>query len=105
MASDGGVFVGRREVLEVVREELALATHGPRLVWIEGEPGIGKTSVVRAALSEVEDRQVVAAAAAEEERELSFSVLDQLNRGLAGSAAQSWPALGSARAGAAPLAV
>ena len=82
MAGGGDVFVGRHDVLAVIAEELSSAMSGPRLVWVEGEPGIGKTSVLRTALSERNDRWTVWAAGVEDERELPFSVIDQLGRGL-----------------------
>ena len=63
MAGGGDVFVGRHDLLAVIAEELSSAMSGPRLVWVEGEPGIGKTSVLRTALSERNDRWTVWAAA------------------------------------------
>ncbi len=105
MARDGEVFVGRHDVLRLLAEELSSATGGPRLVWLEGESGIGKTSVLRTALSDAPERRTIWAWGVEEERELSFSVIDQLGRGLAALSGRPTPFSAGVRAGADPLAV
>ncbi len=37
-------FVGRRLELAALSDELRDAADEPRLVWVEGEPGVGKTA-------------------------------------------------------------
>jgi DNA-binding SARP family transcriptional activator len=45
---DGGVFVGREEALRQLTEALAAAEAGRgRVVTVSGEPGVGKTSLLR----------------------------------------------------------
>ena len=105
MARGGEVFVGRHDVLRSLAEELSSVTGGPRLVWLEGESGIGKTSVLRTALSDAPERRTIWAWGVEEERELSFSVIDQLGRGLAALSGRPTPFSAGVRAGADPLAV
>ena len=105
MARGGEVFVGRHDVLRLLADELSSATGGPRLVWLEGESGIGKTSVLRTALSDAPEQRTIWAWGVEEERELSFSVIDQLGRGLAALSGRPTPFSAGVRAGADPLAV
>lgn len=94
MAGGSEVFVGRREELAALAAELDLGAEGPRLVWVEGEAGVGKTSLVRAAVARAgEGRRAVWAAGAEEEQGLPFGVTDRLARGLAaglGPAVRPW---------------
>ena len=48
-------FVGRERELAWLREQLAMAANGEaRLALIEGEPGVGKTSLVREFLTEAD---------------------------------------------------
>ena len=77
-------FVGRDEALAVLGEELAAAAGGPRIVWVEGEAGIGKTSLVRRFLAGAgaSTHVVVWVSAAEEECSLAFGVIDALGREL-----------------------
>ena len=79
-----GVFVGRDDAMAAMDEELLAAAEGnPRVVWIEGEAGIGKTSLLRQFLATARDgRHVVWASAAEEERSLAFGLVDQVAAGL-----------------------
>src|SRR5262245_9402401 len=104
MGSGGEIFVGREGVLGVIAEELSAAMAGPRLLWVEGEPGIGKTSLLRAALSDATERWTVWAAGVEEEQERSFGVIDQLARGLAAASGRATPFATGVRDGADPFA-
>lgn len=91
MADGREVFVGRREALAALRTELGLGLGGPRVVWVEGEAGVGKTSLVRAALAQAGRRRVVWAAGVEEEQGMAFGVLGHLVRDLgAGPGAPLW---------------
>jgi DNA-binding NarL/FixJ family response regulator/tetratricopeptide (TPR) repeat protein len=70
-------IVGREvELLKVRRMLDALDEGHPSCLTVEGEPGIGKTHLLRALGAEAEDRGhvVLSGAAAEFERELPFSV-------------------------------
>jgi DNA-binding CsgD family transcriptional regulator/tetratricopeptide (TPR) repeat protein len=49
---DGDGFVGRTEELEVIAGLVEMAATGrPRVVWVEGEAGSGKTALVRRAVA------------------------------------------------------
>lgn len=76
-------FVGRKEALTTLQEELRFATGGAsRIVWIEGDPGMGKTSLLRFFLGDHDaGRPVSWAAGAEEERLLPFGLINQLTSG------------------------
>jgi Cdc6-like AAA superfamily ATPase len=66
-----GVFVGRREELELVSSALEAAREGqPRILVIEGEGGIGKTAFVRQALARAPDVVVLEASGDESETSL-----------------------------------
>src|SRR4051812_12276038 len=77
------VFVGRGEALAVLRTELGVAAAGSaRIVWIEGDAGMGKSSLVRRFLDATDEGLVVVwAGGAEEERLLPFGVVGQLGLG------------------------
>lgn len=77
-------FVGRRDAIAALGDELDAAAAGSsRIVWVEGEAGIGKTTLIRRFLGDVgPDHLVVWAAGAEEERLLRFGLLAQLAAGL-----------------------
>jgi DNA-binding CsgD family transcriptional regulator len=75
------VFVGRVAELAQLAEIVARARAGvPWLVGIGGEPGTGKTSLVRRALAGVPDLKVLPARAAQAETELEFGLAGQLLR-------------------------
>jgi DNA-binding CsgD family transcriptional regulator len=53
------VFVGRSRALGVLTEELRRVTGGePRILWVVGESGIGKTALVRRGLERAPHRRV-----------------------------------------------
>jgi DNA-binding SARP family transcriptional activator/tetratricopeptide (TPR) repeat protein len=71
-------LVGRDEVLTTLGRHLARAQQdGPLLVWIEGEPGIGKTRVVTEFLRPLvtQNAVVVWLACREFERDIPYAVL------------------------------
>jgi hypothetical protein len=72
--------VGREKVREVANDFLAGAREGPRGLLVEGEAGIGKTAVWRAALDEAAAQRyrVLACVAEQAEARLSFAGLSDL---------------------------
>jgi DNA-binding CsgD family transcriptional regulator/tetratricopeptide (TPR) repeat protein len=73
------VFVGRQAELDVVSRALEAVRGGqPQIVWIEGEPGIGKTAFVRRCLSEADGLVVVEASGDESELTFEYGVVSQL---------------------------
>ena len=77
--SAGGV-VGRKEELELLREFLADTVAAPLALLLEGEPGIGKTTLWTAAVESARERsyRVLACRAAGAEAQLSFAALGDL---------------------------
>lgn len=74
-----GSFVGRQAELASLSSALqAASTAGPQIVWIEGEPGIGKTALVRQFLSGCDDAVVLEASGDETEAALEYGVVSQL---------------------------
>ncbi len=75
----GGVFVGRQAELEIVLQAMEAARAGrPQIVWIEGEPGIGKTAFARRCLATLEDVVILEASGEESETTLDYGVVLQL---------------------------
>ena len=76
------VFVGRAAELARVAEVFARVEAGqPWLVAIEGDPGVGKTSLARRCLAEAErSLRVLSARAGQAEADLDFGIVDQLLR-------------------------
>ncbi len=74
-----GVFVGRQAELDVMSRALEGArASDPQIVWIEGEPGIGKTAFVRQFLASAEDIVTLEVSGDETEATLDFGVLSQI---------------------------
>jgi DNA-binding CsgD family transcriptional regulator/tetratricopeptide (TPR) repeat protein len=74
-----GVFVGRQAELEILSGALAAARASePQIVWIEGEPGIGKTAFLRRFLANLEGATVLQASGEESETTLEYGVALQL---------------------------
>jgi ATP/maltotriose-dependent transcriptional regulator MalT len=72
-------FVGRRRELGVLQQALADAASGiPRLVLVEGDAGIGKTTLVRTFLQRNPDVAHVWASGDETELSLRLGVVDQI---------------------------
>src|SRR5689334_15904567 len=81
------VFVGRAAELDVLHGALAEARAGTsRVVWIEGDAGAGKTTLIRRFLADThansETGLVVSASGDDSEEGLPFGVLQQLARAL-----------------------
>ncbi len=73
------VFVGRDDELASLSGALRGAlTAGPQIVWVEGEPGIGKTALLRQFLSTTDGAAVLAASGDESEVALEYGVVSQL---------------------------
>ncbi len=82
------VFVGRLPELAVLRAALAGARAGePHVVLIQGEAGIGKSSLVSEFVAGQRGVPVVAASGEEAEAFLPYGVVQQLGAGAAGVAA------------------
>jgi DNA-binding CsgD family transcriptional regulator len=75
------VLLGRDEELAAVRRTVGEARAGRSGVLVlEGEPGIGKTSLLRRAIAEAEDVRVLRAQGVESEAELAHAGLHELLR-------------------------
>ncbi len=73
------MFVGRDAELGVLSAAMRSARASiPRIVWIEGEPGIGKTAFIRRFLRSVDDVVVLEASGEESESTLDYGVVAQL---------------------------
>jgi DNA-binding NarL/FixJ family response regulator len=82
------VFVGRAPELARVAEVVARVKAGqPWLVAVEGDPGMGKTSLARRCLAQAPELRVLSARADQAETDLDFGIVDQLLRA-AGDVAQ-----------------
>jgi DNA-binding CsgD family transcriptional regulator len=85
---DSTRLVGRDPELALLREQLDRARAGEaRIVFVRGEAGIGKTSLVRHALSASAADAVVAVSGEQAERDVAYGVVDQLMAGLGAPAA------------------
>jgi DNA-binding CsgD family transcriptional regulator/tetratricopeptide (TPR) repeat protein len=101
-----GVFVGRQPELRVVSGALEAArAAAPQIVWIEGEPGIGKTAFLRRFLATTEDVVVLDASGEESETTLDFGVVSQLAARASASAAAALDELTSTPTPASPFSV
>ncbi|HYB48102.1 MAG TPA: AAA family ATPase, partial [Streptosporangiaceae bacterium] len=90
------VFVGRGEELARVAEVVSRVEAGqPWLVAVEGEPGMGKTSLARRCLAQAPGLRVLWARADQAETDLDFGIVDQLLRA-AGDAVSTVPSTGGA---------
>jgi DNA-binding NarL/FixJ family response regulator len=80
------VFVGRSAELARVAEVVARVEAGqPWLVAIEGDPGMGKTSLARRALAQALGLTVLSARGDQAETDLDFGLVDQLFRAAGGA--------------------
>jgi predicted ATP-dependent serine protease len=74
-------FVGRQPELTALRAELATIRSGrPRVVLLEGSPGIGKTALLDRVLDDEPDLTVLRATGEQWEAFVAFGVVDQLMR-------------------------
>jgi DNA-binding CsgD family transcriptional regulator len=75
------VFVGRLAELALVAEVLTRVEAGePWLVAVEGDPGVGKTTLARRFLAQASGLKVLSARADQAETDLDFGIIDQLFR-------------------------
>jgi DNA-binding CsgD family transcriptional regulator len=99
------VFVGRAAELAWVAEVLTRVEAGqPWLVAIEGDPGMGKTTLVRRCLAQANGLKVLSARGDQAETYLDFGIVDQLLRA-AGDAVPAVPSTGQAAPAASSFAV
>jgi DNA-binding CsgD family transcriptional regulator len=90
------VFVGRAAELARVAEVITRVVAGqPWLVAVEGDPGMGKTTLARRCLAQVPGLKVLSARADQAETDLDFGLVDQLLRA-AGDAVPMVPPAGGA---------
>jgi DNA-binding CsgD family transcriptional regulator len=76
-------FVGRQSELRVLEERLAEARTGhPQMVYVEADPGAGKSTLVSHFLGGLTDAAVLEAGGDEEETLLTYGIVDQLRPGL-----------------------
>jgi DNA-binding CsgD family transcriptional regulator len=88
------VFVGRAaEIARVAEVMTRVAAGQPWLVAVEGDPGVGKTTLVRHCLAGIDGLRTLSARAAEAEADLDFGLVDQLLRA-AGSDSPAFPVSG-----------
>ena len=74
-------FVGRQAELTALRAELAAVRSGrPRVVLLEGTPGIGKTALLDRFLDDESDLTVLRATGEQWEAFVAYGVVDQLMR-------------------------
>ncbi len=72
-------FVGRQAELDILSGAMSAARAAqPQIVWIEGEPGIGKTAFMRRFLTTTEEAVVLEASGDESETTLDCGVVLQL---------------------------
>src|SRR4051794_20156736 len=90
MIADGArSFVGRQAELTALRAELATALSGrPRVVLLEGAPGIGKTALLDRFLDDESEMTVLRATGEQWEAFVAYGVVDQLMRVAGVSAAR-----------------
>ena len=75
-------FVGRQSELRILGERLAAAEMGhPQVVYVEGEAGGGKSTLLARFLGALPDAVVLAAGGDEAETFLSYGIIDQLQPG------------------------
>jgi hypothetical protein len=75
-------FVGRQSELRILGERLAAAEMGhPQVVYVEGEAGGGKSTLLSRFLSSLSNAVVLEVAGDEAETLLSYGIIDQLQPG------------------------
>src|ERR1700712_5179240 len=101
------VFVGRRPELDAFAAAWEDARAGePGLVWVEGEPGSGKTALIARCVAEHPGSTVLSASGDEAETRLAYGVLDQLVARIPAEVAEQTPLVRPDRdKRAAPLAI
>ena len=100
------VFVGREAELARIAEVIARVRQGqPWLVTIEGESGIGKTTLAKRSVAASPDFTVLWACADATESDLEYGVLEQLLRGVDRQLLSRYPLLAGDVARSSPFAV
>jgi DNA-binding CsgD family transcriptional regulator len=90
------LFVGRTGELARVTEVVTRAAAGqPWLIAIEGDPGVGKTSLARRCLTQAPGLKVLSARGDQAETDLDFGLVDQLLRAAGGVSHPVLPAGGA----------
>ncbi len=90
--ADDGAFVGRDSELVVLHQALVDVRRGDaRIVLVEGDPGIGKTALLRRFVQLNPDVSTVWVSGDETETALRFGVVDQLRAALAEGAEPAAP--------------
>lgn len=85
------MFVGRADELSVLERELSSARAGEsRVVVVEGEAGVGKSTLLSRFLSEHEDATVLRGGGDESEMLLPYGLLAQLTAGAGSGEAAGW---------------
>jgi DNA-binding CsgD family transcriptional regulator len=75
-------FVGRQRELRILGDRLAAAELGhPQVVYVEGEAGGGKSTLLSAFLGSLSDAAVLEVSGDEAETLLSYGIIDQLQPG------------------------
>jgi AAA ATPase-like protein len=75
------VFVGRQSELRALHDAFGAASDGhSQLLLVEGEAGIGKTTLVERFVAELETARVLLASGDESESHVPFAIADQLLR-------------------------
>ncbi|MHB1833952.1 MAG: AAA family ATPase, partial [Solirubrobacteraceae bacterium] len=85
--------VGRERELELIRRVVTFDGDAPRALTVEGEAGMGKTTLWREGIAAAQAAGVVvrSAAAVESEASFAFAPLSDLLRGLASSVLEGMP--------------
>jgi predicted ATP-dependent serine protease len=75
-------FVGRQRELRILADRLAAAELGhPQVVYVEGEAGGGKSTLLSAFLGSLSNAAVLEVSGDEAETLLSYGIIDQLQPG------------------------
>ena len=91
-------FVGRQTEMRALLAEAALARDShPRVVLLTGEPGIGKTALVRQFIRETEGFHLLQASGEEAEQLVDYGVVEQLVRSIPEPRSDALTGLGSGR--------
>jgi DNA-binding CsgD family transcriptional regulator len=102
----GCVLIGREAERSALRELVDAAREGRGgALLIRGEPGVGKTALLRYAESHAPDLRVARAVGVEAESEIAFAAVDQAVRAFGRSPARLSPQLSDALDARAPLQV
>src|ERR1035438_205568 len=83
VTSTAAGFVGRQSELRILSERFAAAGEGhPQVIYVEGEAGGGKSTLLSRFLGSLPDAVILEVAGDEAETLLSYGVIDQLQPGV-----------------------